>query len=144
MGTSSAMSGADEHRSSTARSLACEALAIAIGGAIGASLRFAVTLAIRTIDAHPTLATVCVNLLGALWLGMLAAHVDSPRAHPLLRPFLVVGVFGSFTTFSALAFDNRSLASQHGELAALVHMLGSILAGLFAFALGASFARGRR
>lgn len=126
-----------------AKSATLEILAIAIGGALGASLRYAVTLGLRSVHPQQALATASANLLGALLLGMLAAHVDSPRAHALLRPFLVVGVFGSFTTFSALAFDNRVLASQHGELMAVLHMAASIFGGLLAFAAGTALSRGR-
>jgi CrcB protein len=121
-----------------------EAFAIAVGGALGASLRYAVLLGTQSANQHAAWATAGANGLGALLLGMVVARVDSPRAHPLIRPFLVVGVFGSFTTFSALAFDNRTLALQHGELVALLHIAGSILAGLLAFAAGSAIARGRR
>ena len=84
------------------------------------------------------------NLVGAFLLGTVVARGASPSAHPLLRPFLVVGVFGSFTTFSALAFDNRLLAAHNGEAVALLHLVGSIAIGIVAFACGAAIARGRR
>ncbi len=92
-----------------------EALAIAIGGALGASLSFAVALGMQAADQHGAWATVVVNLIGAFVLGVIVAGVGSPTAQPLLPAFLVVGVFGSFTTFSALAFDNRLLAAHNGE-----------------------------
>jgi len=121
-----------------------EAFAIAAGGALGASLRYAVLLGTQSANQHAAWATAGANLLGALLLGMVVSRVDSPRAHPLIRPFLVVGVFGSFTTFSALAFDNRAIALQAGEVAALLHIAGSILTGLLAFAAGSAIARGSR
>jgi len=49
-----------------------------------------------------------------------------------------VGVFGSFTTFSALALDNRGIAIEAGELWAAAHLAGSVLLGLAAFTLGDS------
>jgi CrcB protein len=117
-----------------------ELLAIAAGGAIGASLRYAVALGIEAADQSTYWATTSANLIGAFLLGLLLSHIDSRAAHPLLRPFLVIGVFGSFTTFSALAFDNRLLASQDGELLGALHMASSIASGLVAFAAGAMLA----
>jgi fluoride exporter len=125
-------------------SMAAEGLAIAAGGAVGASLRYAVAIGTQTAHQHAAWATAAANVLGAFALGVIVARVDLSKSHPLLRPFLAVGVFGSFTTFSALAFDNRLLASQHSEVAALLHLTGSIAAGLIAFAAGASLHGGRR
>jgi len=132
---------ANATRSASAASVA---LAIAIGGALGASLRFAVVLGMQAADQHGAWATATANLIGSFLLGVIVARVASPTAHPLLRPFLVVGVFGSFTTFSALAFDNRRLAGHHGEGIGLLHLVGSIAIGIAAFACGTAIARGRR
>ena len=129
---------------STDASLLQEAFAIAAGGALGATLRYAIVLGTQSANQHAAWATAGANLVGALLLGMVVSRVDSARAHPLSRPFLVVGVFGSFTTFSALAFDNRTLAFQQGEIVALLHIAGSIIAGLLAFAAGSAIARGSR
>ncbi len=121
-----------------------EALAIALGGSFGASLRFAIARGTEVADQDAAWATLIANLIGAFLLGVLVSRVEANEAHPLLRSFLVVGVFGSFTTFSALALDNRSLASQHGEFAALMHITGSVLAGLLAFSLGNAVFRAAR
>ena len=128
----------------SASAAATESLAIAIGGALGASLRFAITLGMQAANQHGAWATAATNLVGAFLLGTVVARGASPTAHPLLRPFLVVGVFGSFTTFSALAFDNRDLAAHNGEAVALLHLVGSITIGIAAFAFGTSIAGARR
>ena len=115
-------------------------MAIACGGALGASLRYAISLGSVAVQQHAALAATLANLIGALLLGILFERVGSAEAHPLLRPFLVVGVFGSFTPFSALALDNRALAAQQGEFVALLHITGSIVLGLIVFAGGAAIA----
>ena len=121
-----------------------ELAAIALGGAIGACLRFAISLAIGTTQLHSALAVGTANIIGSFLLGLIVGHLESGKAHPLLRPFLTVGVFGSFTTFSALALDNRGIAVEAGEVLAAAHLAGSIVLGLAAFALGDSIAeRGR-
>jgi CrcB protein len=123
---------------------AAELAAIAVGGAIGACLRFAVSLVIGTTNLHSALAAGGANVIGSFLLGLIVGHLESGKAHPLLRPFLTVGVFGSFTTFSALALDNRGIAIEAGEVLAAAHLVGSIVLGLAAFALGDSIAeRGR-
>ena len=113
-----------------------ELAAIAMGGAIGACLRLAVSLVIGTTHLHSALAAGIANIMGSFLLGLIVGHLESGKAHPLLRPFLTVGVFGSFTTFSALALDNRGIAVEAGEVLAAAHLAGSIVLGLVAFAVG--------
>lgn len=115
-----------------------EMAVIALGGAIGSCLRFGVSLGMGAAQLHGALAAGCVNLLGSFLLGLLVGHFESGKAHPLLRPFLSVGVFGSFTTFSALALDNRGIALEAGEAVAAAHLAASVLFGLTAFVLGES------
>lgn len=126
-----------------------ELAAIALGGAIGAGLRFAVSLAINVTHLHAALGAGIANFIGSFLLGLIVGHLDSGQTHPLLRPFLTVGVFGSFTTFSALALDDRGIAIEAGEVLAAAFLAGSVLLGLMAFALGDSISerareRGRR
>jgi CrcB protein len=121
-----------------------ELAVIALGGAIGASLRFAISLMIGMADLHVALAAGSANVIGSFLLGLLVGHLESAKAHPLMRPFLTVGVFGSFTTFSALALDNREIALEAGEVLAAAQLLGSIVLGLAAFALGDAIAERNR
>ena len=121
-----------------------EVFAIALGGALGACLRYAVALGSRAADQHVAWATATANVIGAFALGFVFRWLSESRGHPLLRPFMVVGLLGSFTTFSALAFDNRMLASNESELVATLHLAVSILSGLLAFAVGAMLGRGER
>ena len=117
-----------------------EMAAIAIGGAIGACLRFAVSLVIGATHLHSALATGGANIIGSFLLGLIVGHLESGKAHPLLRPFLTVGVFGSFTTFSALALDNRGIAVEAGAVLASAHLAASIVLWLAALPPGDSIA----
>jgi CrcB protein len=109
---------------------------IALGGAVGASLRHAISLAVQIAQWHPAFGAALANLVGSFLLGLLVGVLESAKLHPLLRPFLTIGVFGSFTTFSALALDNRALANESGEALAAIHLAVSIVSGLLAFILG--------
>ena len=113
-----------------------EMAAIACGGALGACLRFSVSLAVGATELHAAFGAGIANILGSFLLGLWVGHLESGRSHPLLRPFLTIGVFGSFTTFSALALDNRALAAEDGGALAVAHLVGTLVLGLIAFALG--------
>ncbi len=120
-----------------------ELLAMASGGAVGACLRYGVVLLVGGLGQPAVWATFAVNGIGAFALGALLGRFDRQRSHPLLRPFWAVGVLGSFTTFSALAFDNRMLADAGGEVLAAMHLSISIGWGLLAFAAGERTTRPR-
>ena len=110
--------------------------AVALGGALGALARWGIGLAWPTPHGAFPLATLLINVVGCLLMGMLVVHVAEIReAHPLVRPFLGVGVLGGYTTFSAFSLD-AALLYERGEIGlALFYVLGSVvfsIAGLFA------------
>jgi CrcB protein len=113
-----------------------EVAAIGVGGALGASLRHALALAAGALGLHSAAGTLAANLAGAFLLGVLLTRFESPSAHPLLRPFWVIGVFGSFTTFSTLILEGHDVAAASHPDLALLHFGTSIALGLAAFALG--------
>jgi CrcB protein len=126
-----------------------ELAVIALGGAFGTTLRHAVSVFITFAHWHFVYATAVANLLGSLLLGLFVGYLVTGAPHPLLRPFLTVGVFGSFTTFSVLAMDNRLLAAESSELTATIHLGLSVASGLTAFVLAERlsarlFRRGQR
>ena len=113
-----------------------ELASIATGGAIGASLRHALGLAITSAGLHGAFGTALANVIGSFLLGLAVGWLESRGSHSLIRPFLTIGVFGSLTTLSALAFDNRLLAATAGEGLAAAQLVGMILSSLGAFLFG--------
>ena len=105
---------------------------VAFGGAIGAVLRF-VTVA----SFGAPWAVLAVNVVGSFAMGV-AFGVLSAR----LSPFVMTGVLGGFTTFSAFSLDALKLweAGQVGP--AVLYVGGSVVLSLGAVALGAALARG--
>lgn len=89
---------------------------VAAGGAIGASGRFAISLAMQSfgLRAFP-FATLTVNILGSFFLGLLLAYAQQQSLSETTRLFLGVGLLGAFTTFSTFSVEVVALASQ-GEL----------------------------
>lgn len=109
---------------------------VAVGGIIGSLGRYALDLlAAGTLPLVPQdfpLATLTVNLVGALAIGLLAPLLLARSSWSPARPFLITGVLGGFTTFSALAAQSGvMLLDGQGWLAAgylVVTMVGGLLA----------------
>jgi CrcB protein len=114
-----------------------EYLAIAIGGAAGSVLRYAVQSAFR-LQAFP-MGTLLVNLLGSFLIGLCAAFAE--RGMPWLRPWLMAGFLGGFTTFSAFSLENLRLIRDGQAGTALVYALVSVAAGTALAFAGYALAR---
>lgn len=118
--------GAVTHRSVLA--------AVAFGGAIGTLARAG---AGRLVDPDPNrfpVMTLGVDLLGAFLLGIvLVLLIELVGPAPRLRPFLVTGVLGGFTTFSTFMVEVTQLG-RHGHLLTACSYLGVATVGGLALA----------
>jgi CrcB protein len=84
-------------------------LLIALGGAVGSVFRYLTADAVqRTTHVFP-LGTLVVNVVGSLIVGILTGFLMNMQAHPMIRPALVVGFCGGFTTFSAFSMETVGL-----------------------------------
>jgi len=114
-------------------------LVVAIGGIVGTFARWGIAelLPHRSPASFPT-ATLITNLVGCFLMGVLVWFVFEfwTPAHRLARPFLGVGVLGGFTTFSTFALDARGLAVAGAYGSALIYLVGSVVGGVLAVALG--------
>ncbi|WP_299985265.1 fluoride efflux transporter CrcB [uncultured Pontibacter sp.] len=108
-------------------------LAIGAGSFIGGVTRYLLTLFIqsRATIAFP-FGTLGVNLIGCFLMGLLFALLSKSSVGPEWRLFLVTGVLGGFTTFSAFSLESVHMlqAAQYGH--AIAYMLASVLLGLLA------------
>ncbi|MDF1701823.1 MAG: fluoride efflux transporter CrcB [Planctomycetota bacterium] len=117
-----------------------------LGGCLGAAGRYAVGLLLHHPADHPSLpvGTLVVNVVGCLAIGAVLGWGEARDAlGPGLRAFLVAGVLGGFTTFSAFGYDTLSLV-RHGHLPmAGLNVLAQVGLGLLAvwggFVAGRSF-----
>jgi CrcB protein len=118
-------------------------IAIAIGGALGTVARFLLDTRFNEIAGHFPTTTLVINLSGSLAIGLLVPLVDNvARRRPLIRPFLIVGILGGWTTYSTLAVDAVTLAKDgHAAIAAL--SLAATLAGGLVLVMAGNVA-GRR
>jgi CrcB protein len=111
-----------------------EILYVALGGALGAMGRFAVSSALSPLSSIATipLAIVGVNVLGCFFAGLLlGASEQFAWFTGDLRVFLFTGVLGGFTTFSAFGIEALTLF-RAGHTVALVSYVGLSLIGSLA------------
>ena len=117
-------------------------LAVAVGGALGSVARYSLGVAVPTVGgAFPT-GTFLVNVAGCLLMGVLVVLVTEVReAHPLVRPFLGVGVLGGFTTFSTFSYDGLRLLQDRHLVLGGAYLVGTVVATVLAAALGLTVTR---
>lgn len=117
-------------------------LHVVLGGGIGAGLRYLTNVgALRLFGPGFPVATLVVNILGSFLMGLLV-ELLAQRGGQRLAPFLMTGVLGGFTTFSAFSLDTMTLW-QRGETAlALVYVGMSVVLSLAAIALAMHLFRG--
>ena len=120
-----------------------EALLVALGGALGSVLRWGATSwsARLARDAGFPWGTLGVNLAGSCAIGfVLTLAFERGYVPPALRLFLVTGVLGGFTTFSAFSWETLVLVRDGHTLAASGYVAGSVLGGLLAALAGSALA----
>lgn len=118
-------------------------LAVSAGGVVGGCGRYLVDVAILIRGRGFPWGTFAVNIIGAFLLALLLILVlEVWRPVRYVRPFLAVGVLGSFTTFSTFIVDVDQFFAN-GQLAtAVAYLVLSIVAGLAATSAGLVCGRG--
>jgi CrcB protein len=115
---------------------------ISAGGVIGSVARYGVGAALPADPGGLPVATLLVNTSGCLLIGILTVLVvDVWAAHPLVRPFLGVGLLGGYTTFSAATVEVQELVTAGRPGLALGYLLGTTVAALAAVQLGMTLTR---
>ena len=118
-------------------------LFIAVGGSIGAVLRYGASLGVVSIMGRGfPYGTLFVNVAGSLLIGLLSViMLDRFNVGPEWRAAIFVGVLGSFTTFSTFSLETLNLLEQGELIAAITNVLLSIVVCLVAVWLGVVLGR---
>ena len=113
-------------------------LLVALGGAVGAVLRYWVSIAVqRSLGPEFPWGTLAVNVSGCFLMGLVAAVADRQGyLNPGARLFLVVGVLGGFTTFSAFAHETVSATRAGATAVGLLNVAANVVLCLAAVWLG--------
>lgn len=108
---------------------------VGTGGALGAIVRYSVSLIFAGAMPWPTLG---INVVGSFLLGVLVGLDPAPG----WRLFLGTGILGGFTTFSAFSVEAMAWIEAGEWRRAALYVFGSLFFGLFAAAAGIALARG--
>ncbi|WP_439124916.1 fluoride efflux transporter CrcB [Marivita sp.] len=115
---------------------------VALGGAIGAGIRFLTGVGVIRLVGQTDfpLAILTVNILGSFLMGVFvvaAAH----RGLTHLSPFVMTGVLGGFTTFSAFSLETMTLIERGQVGSAMLYVVLSVALSVGGLALGLLLAR---
>jgi CrcB protein len=122
-------------------------LAIALGGALGSVLRFWIGSGIdgavsRGGQIFPW-GTIVVNITGCFIIGLFATLTGTEGrwlVPPLVRPFVMIGMCGGYTTFSSFGLQTLNLWNDNQRWEALGNVLISVVLCLVGVFIGATVA----
>ena len=117
-------------------------LFIAIGGSIGALLRFFLSRYIGSINISSfPYGTFIVNSIGCFFIGFFYTIFERISVFTDFKGFLLIGLLGAFTTFSTYILETFNLFQDNEILIGLLNLIISNLVGLLCLVLGIFFAR---
>ena len=114
-------------------------LAVAAGGALGSLARFGGGLAAARISQSMPWGTILINILGSFVIGFFGTLTLAGGRFPVSenwRIFVMVGLCGGFTTFSAFSLQTLDLLRAGHPLKAAANVVLSVLLCLAAVAAG--------
>ena len=116
-------------------------LFVALGGALGSVGRYlAVQLVVRFNPQPFPFGTMLVNIIGSFAIGVLMARFVAADSESS-RLFLVTGVLGGFTTFSAFSWDALVLMQRGNAGQAALYVAASVGLSFLAVAVGFTLAK---
>jgi len=118
-------------------------LQVALGGAIGAVLRYLTGIGMVRLFGHGgfPLGVITVNVLGSFLMGVFITAA-SHRGLTHLSPLVMTGLLGGFTTFSAFSLEAVTLYERGDIGQAVVYVLASVIFSIAGLAAGIWLARG--
>ena len=118
-------------------------LLIACGGAVGAVLRYGASLGVYSLMGRGfPYGTLFVNVSGSLLMGVLSiVLLERFDVGPEWRAAILVGLLGSFTTFSTFSIETLNLFEQGDMMRAFANIAFSVIVCLAAVWLGVGLGR---
>ena len=117
-------------------------LNVALGGALGALMRYSFSgFVYRLTGAGFPWGTLCVNLTGSFFIGILWGLSEIFMIAPGSRAFIMTGFIGSFTTFSTFSLENIHLIREREYFLSGANIAASVIFGLILVFTGYTLAR---
>ena len=117
-------------------------LSVALGGAIGASARFGAGLVlVRAFGSGFPVAVLAVNIVGSFLMGLFVVW-SFQRGMEQWNLFVMTGILGGFTTFSAFSLEAFTLFEKGQVGAAGLYVALSVVLSLLGLFAGVTLARG--
>lgn len=110
-----------------------EIFCVGIGGALGSVSRY--LLEFPKVFANGMYNTVIVNIAGCLLIGVIYCILQRFESS-LYSRFLITGLLGGFTTFSAFALHPILMLKNGDAIAAIIYVAATVIFGLLACGIG--------
>lgn len=112
-------------------------LIVFMGGGIGAALRHGVNRAsLLLLGPSFPAGTLFVNVVGSIIMGLLAGWFIHRGSDDAARLFLITGILGGFTTFSAFSLDTLLIWQRGDHFLAAVYVAASVIGSIAGLSLG--------
>ena len=110
---------------------------VGVGSFLGGAARYLVSVAMKGVSAGFPWATLVVNLLGCLMIGLFAGYINkNMNGESLVALFLTYGVCGGFTTFSTFSRETFTMLQSGNYCGAACYVVLSVVLGLLLTACG--------
>jgi CrcB protein len=112
-------------------------LLVGIGGFAGSAARYSLCIASQRLPTDWPVATLTVNVLGCLLIGILTALAAQGEAiSPAIRLALATGFCGGFTTMSSMIYETAEMVRAGEYLHAFGYAAGTFVLSMAAFVVG--------
>ncbi len=112
-------------------------VAVGLGAALGAWLRWGLSLCLNSVSVPLPLGTLCANLIGGYLVGFaIIFFVRRPKLAPEWRLFTITGFLGGLTTFSAFSTETVGLLLSGQYAYSLMNIVANLAGSLLLTVLG--------
>ena len=110
---------------------------VASGGAIGAVLRYILTNFSKSLFASSVYGTISVNIVGSFLIGyFITSNAANNLSENFIKFFIIIGLLGSFTTFSAFSYEVVDLINSKKYITSFTYIFISVFICIISAYLG--------